>query len=545
MKKIYVYFTLVFVFLMSVHVSAAIADTNKYIDIGLEQYYDTKPYININNKGIVTGYDIDKGGSNGATLNTTGRFEIRPDNNYYVRLVTEYGNYDAAKTKADQLKAQTGKNTTVVTLDTNKFYAVFGPYTSKATADADKQQLTNAYGLNLVDCFNTSKFINITNLIGGVRTVELVYGSTTKSPLIKPTSGVIGINYGSTNKRYRGFLEPHRTNGSVNNITMVNKVLLEQYLYGVVPSEMPASWNSEALKAQAVVARTYAYKRVGHSESQDGYTMCDTTHCQVYKGYDNEHPNATAAVNATNGIMAYYGSTPIDGYFHSSSGGATANSEDVWSASLPYIRGVNDTAYDPGNAYVRAFTRDELTQLTKDNGNNIGTVTDVRITDRDKYGRAKALTFYGTNGSHTEYKDSIRWYFTKAPGGSLKSTKFNITEPLYSDPVPTGSQSAYRIDGTGKVTPYNLGESFIQSATYGPDYMQDWDVYAMSGTGKINIFGDRVSTNNMKGSDTLTLWGSGYGHGLGMSQYGAKSMADKGKRYDEILKFYYTGITLK
>ena len=146
--------------------------------------------------------------------------------------------------------------------------------------------------------------------------------------------------------RYRGTLRiVHLTNG----LEVVNKLPLESYLLGVVPRESPASWPIEALKAQAVAARSYAFRETGGSGSFDVYC---TTASQMYGGADGEAASTDKAVTATKGIVPKYGGVAITAYFFSTSGGHTENIENVWSgaAPQPYLKGVPDP-YDTTSPY--------------------------------------------------------------------------------------------------------------------------------------------------------------------------------------------------
>jgi len=152
---------------------------------------------------------------------------------------------------------------------------------------------------------------------------------------IEPTQGgYVAIG----NKWYRGRTQIVAVG---NQLTAVNYVDLEHYLYSVVGSEMPVNWPMEALKAQAVAARTYAlYKR-----QQGGnaiFDVGDTTTWQVYKGLEEEANTTQSAVNATTGQVLTHNGQIIEAVFHSSSGGHTENVEDVWSSPRPYLRGVAD-----------------------------------------------------------------------------------------------------------------------------------------------------------------------------------------------------------
>lgn len=155
---------------------------------------------------------------------------------------------------------------------------------------------------------------------------------------IKPTE-TDGLVY--TKKRwYRGSFLVYN---SGNGITLINEVDLENYIQGVVPSEMPARWNTEALKAQAIAARSYAVANAG-KRAKLGFDLYDTTADQVYKGASAETIKTNDIVQSTKGQVLVYGNKVIPAYYHASSGGHTLPSSQVWGKDLPFLRPVE--AYD-------------------------------------------------------------------------------------------------------------------------------------------------------------------------------------------------------
>lgn len=171
--------------------------------------------------------------------------------------------------------------------------------------------------------------------------------STSDNKKYKISSNVISIKPSTaeglvyTKKRwYRGnFLIYNSGNGLV----LINEVDLENYIQGVVPSEMPARWNTEALKAQAIAARSYAVANMG-KRSKLGFDLYDTTEDQVYKGASAETIKTNDIVQSTKGQVLVYGNKVIPAYYHASSGGHTLPSSQVWGKDLPFIRPVE--AYD-------------------------------------------------------------------------------------------------------------------------------------------------------------------------------------------------------
>jgi stage II sporulation protein D len=275
---------------------------------------------------------------------------------------------------------------------------------------------------------------------------------------VEPASGgYIFIN----NTWYRGRVLVMPVEGKV---TAVNWVDLEAYLYSVLGAEMPASWPPEALKAQAVAARSFALYRRDRSASQLYDVGISTTH-QVYKGLASEAPSTMAAVNATQGQVLTHGGRVIEAVFHSSSGGQTENVEDVWQRSLPYLRSVPDFDQDaPAFRWSETFSASQFEQRVTGIGRLVSVSTE-RATPR---GRVVAMRLQGTQGSRTLTGTELR----QALG--LRSTLFSI---------------------------------------------------AIQG-------------------DTIRVDGRGYGHGLGMSQWGARGLALKGYAYPQILAYYYQGTVL-
>ena len=287
--------------------------------------------------------------------------------------------------------------------------------------------------------------------------------------VIQPeTSGFIQVNHAP----YRGYIAILKRTG----LTVVNYVLVEDYLYGVVPKEMPPSWNAEALRAQSVAARTFALKN-RKSHSAEGFDLCSTSHCQVYEGMPAETRTTTAAVDSTRGEVLFYKGAIMDALFHADSGGMTESSEYVWGSSVPYLRAVTEVQMQT-QPWNRTISMSEFAQKLEKNGRAIGTLKEVRLSpltvgkgssDRSLSGRVRSAEFVGTKGRITLSGNELRSLF------SLPSTLFSI----------------------------RVGKTDINFSGYGS------------------------------------------GHGLGLSQWGAKAFADKGKSYKDILFHYYTDVTLE
>lgn len=285
------------------------------------------------------------------------------------------------------------------------------------------------------------------------------------------------------------------TKSGASNIQLINRVNLEDYLKGVVPSEMPSGKDGygEALKAQAICARTYALKKM-FARKNESFDVYADVWDQVYKGKNAEKPLASEAIQATHGDVLMFEDTLATIYYHSTCGGLTEAVQNVWpSESYPYLQAQKDIvgsefacSVSPLFRWERSFNLFELDSLfnisyKKSFLNQIVSDTtklvfNARITERTKQGRVQKMTIsYGdTSVVITGY--TIRRFFAKSNQGHLKSRFFSIT--------------------------------FTDSS--------------------------------------LVINGGGYGHGVGMCQWGALNMSEKGfKYYDILVNKYFKGTYLK
>ena len=240
---------------------------------------------------------------------------------------------------------------------------------------------------------------------------------------------------------YRGFFRVHlgRTASVVNHVT------IERYLRGVVPLEMPSTWPVEALKAQAIAARSYALYRVHPATGR--YDVYDDTRSQVYRGRRAETSAANAAVTATTGSVLLSGTSLVNALFHSAGGGWTENNENVFVSStgsivagvVSYLRGSSDrapdgTSYDMASPYATwktaTYAADTLTTiLATDPRTNVGALTTIDLSRRGVSGRLISVTLSGALGTKTVSGNVFRIVFNAARPATdpmLRSTLFDI-----------------------------------------------------------------------------------------------------------------------
>lgn len=304
-----------------------------------------------------------------------------------------------------------------------------------------------------------------------------------------------------------------------NGIVLINELYLEEYLTHVVPSEMPASYEIEALKVQAVCARTYAYMQVkANALGKYGAHVDDSTSYQVYNNIETS-ARTDAAVSETYGKILTYQGDPVEAYYFSTSCGTTTDT-GVWNSKAKTPPYLPSASLKPGREVLNLTNNEAFASFIKDKDypsydsefpfyrwettidtsflnqkiENIGAVLDLTIVERGPGGIARKLRIDGAEGSKTiEGEDQIR--------SILRNPKASIKRKT-GDPVSgwPSLPSAYI-----HIEPHDINEHNIT---------------------------------------TFKIYGGGYGHGVGMSQNGAQGMAKQGHSFTDILKFFYPGTEL-
>lgn len=186
-------------------------------------------------------------------------------------------------------------------------------------------------------------------------------------------------------------------------LLLVNMLPIELYLAGVLKNEISPSWHVEALKAQAIVARTYAYVRLAESNGTKPYELTADVASQVYKGRLTEDARMNDAIGQTRGLVLTHGGAPAQVFYHSESGGRTESSKEIWGRAYPYLAVVRDehAGKSPHAEWEAEFSEAELiAAVASMTGKTIESVSDVTVTDRTDSGRAKTVTVeYGSRQS--------------------------------------------------------------------------------------------------------------------------------------------------
>ncbi|MFV0516398.1 MAG: SpoIID/LytB domain-containing protein [Aminipila sp.] len=346
--------------------------------------------------------------------------------------------------------------------------------------------------------------------------------------------------------QYRGGVMFNSLSGSLNVINYIN---LEEYLYGVINGELHRSNPEEALKAQAVAARSYAACKLGTHNSY-GFDLCSTTHCQVYKGFNDEYPETVAAVKDTEGDTVNYMGKPVATFFYKNSGGYTQAAEDVWNGEVGYLKAVKDE-YCPIYNWTQSYTFTDLSAKLSSAGYNVGTITKVSIIKRNKSGAVDSLEFMGTSGNVVLQKEKIR---SVLGATTIKSTMFTFSNAIVLPGSGNNNIENYEPYGVSRYE----GAKTLNEKVYVVDRngistkTHTQDIYVYNGSVKEKVENLQQNDNDSQGiagvesvSDgNVNFVGSGYGHGVGMPQDSAVEMAKKGFTYKDILKYYYTDVTI-
>ena len=366
---------------------------------------------------------------------------------------------------------------------------------------------------------------------------QKIYDLKNKAKIVVKSSDGRGIWVGQ--KRYSGKLNLYILD---SEILVINILGIEKYLSSVVGSEMPAKWPLEALKAQAIASRTYALKQKGNSF----YDIDSTNKNQVYSGLESKTAKTTRAVKSTRSLVLTHKNKLINALFHSSSGGMTEDSQNVWKNKYPYLSSVKDfDVTNPKLLWEKRFSNDQLQKLFP----KIGGIKQIDILNITSTGRVKNVKIHGDHGSDQISGVDIRKRM------NLKSTlvRFKFVEDNETKSSNESSKllSTNSLENKPLIHVVRVGDTLINIADQ--HYVSVEAIVALNkikNSSLINI-GQRLlvprnSLNSASSSEKiLIVSGYGSGHGVGMSQWGARYMASKGEKAKTILKHFYKGVEIK
>ena len=468
---------------------------------------------------------------------------------YHVLVEDGYRSYEQAAADAQEYR-----DGFVAWID-GDYQVRAGSYTSRQEAEDAAQSLGGTVA-------GTSSYaVNVTR----TGTAEILFqfdgGDALTLGVMPDVTGADAVRTWFKGYRYYGGFRYERIGGG--DLTVVNIVDLETYIKGVVPYEMSSSWPLEALKVQAVCARSYAYINI-HSGKHTSYhfDVCNTTDCQAYYGAGTNSSSYQAtertdqAVDETAGEYAWYDGQVIEAFYSSSHGGASESVYNVWGTSLeqyPYLCGVEDPyEADMANknsysSWTVSYTSSELAQRLENYGYDASSgIESLTLTYSDLGNVIQVRVNYRGGGSDTIRPSSMRSVF------GISSIRFTVNGQAASSGSGTTSSSGGGLTANGSTSLDSQGTYTVISGSGSLSQAGLDGLYAISGSGSITPAEDAASGGG-SGTDTPTgtqvtvsgssysFQGSGNGHQLGLSQYGAWAMAERGFTYDEIIEFYYPG----
>lgn len=325
-------------------------------------------------------------------------------------------------------------------------------------------------------------------------------------------------------KAFRGTLD--LTLDDDGDMIVVNTVRTADYLASVVGAEVPTTWAPQALAAQAIAARTYL---ATHLRRHRNYDLEGDVRDQAYSGFGTETDSTVRAVERTAGIIATYRGAAIEALYSANAGGVTEDSENVFTNALPYLRSVSSpTDQAASNSswgrtsweWTREITAPQLGDHLRVRGVEVGTPQRIELTQLSASGRVLRARVVGTRGGREIFKDSSRYYF------GLRSSLFTVDLKPGGDVERVDYKDTDRLNTLEALGAQRTATLIRASRSDG----EHWS-YTLSGY-------------SYELPARFVFSGRGFGHGVGMSQWGMQGMAEQGATAEQILKHYYRGIAL-
>ncbi len=467
---------------------------------------------------------------------------------YHLELEVSFSGQSALDAACQEVNEIT-KYYTFPAYTSSGYRVRIGRFTSAAAADEAKQTITSR--LNATQGYATATLKRTgggANAYSVTRNNDILFqwdGASRQLALL-PYGGVVSEEIGSETETWYKTLEFNTSvrskyyggfdfvKNSDTSFTVVNVVNLTQYICGVTPYELNTTWPEECLKALSLCAATFG---VSSRNRHSGYDVCVGQHCQVYGGTTNLTQKIKNCIKAISGMILTYEGKPIQAAYHSSSGGWTENSENVWVGVLPYLRAKPVAEFESLSVanyglWTRTQTAEEILTKLNAQGHGFKTINNVYVSKLTEVGNVYSLTFTGTDSSDkpkslTVSKEPMRMLLGT---NTLLSHNFKVysSSIVYvndSDTILAGGLgSAYVINGDGETVP--LPPEGRKALT--ADGIQEIIIADDPGAPRVFVFDGR-----------------GWGHNVGMSAHASLGMAKADWTFDQIVKYFYTGIKIE
>ena len=437
----------------------------------------------------------------------------------------------------------------------NGYRVRIGDFASTASANASKSKVVSALKTNdsisavipsssavtLINSGNNLIVLEFDRQDSAVGVEAIQQSADTVCPIVSPN-----------NNQYEGVFEFSRYG---DGIAVTNIVAIESYVAGVVPWEIGSGWHHEAQKAFAIAVRSFALSTLGKHQKAYGFDLCNGTCCQVYAGIGHLNDNVATAVSETRGVVASYNGKVANTMYCAVTGGCTVNASEVWNGTdYPYLRAVatpwEDYASHENGQWVSEVSPKELGAYlrgTKGFTELTGDIADISI---DRYATNSTYVYQVTvtdvNGNQitrngTYNVNSLFAKFVKSANFVVgKSGEIEGLLKKYPLLTAGGKQYLSAQDDISILTPDGVKTFSAKDSL---------SVYTAEG--KITLSPDAYDVPeeanallNDPDNDNFIFIGKGWGHGIGMSQWGAKCLAEAGGTYEQIITSYFTGVSL-
>ena len=317
---------------------------------------------------------------------------------------------------------------------------------------------------------------------------------------------------------------------TIDGLYLVNILEMDDYVKSVLPYEISASWPVETLKAFSVIVRSYTMSNLYNNHKSQDFDMCDETHCQAYRGRLRSTATTDAAVEETANTVLAYDSQICKTFYHAVSGGMTEASENVWYTAYDYLKPValpfeQFQSHSNGD-WSKTVTKDELFSYLQTNSTVAKKITsnivNVRISEYTPSGYAYKLEITDADGNVAVFEktDNIRTILSKYCKSARMSIGKIIEVPINETTQSLDAISFFQTDAQGNPVRFNAMANGTE-----PTYK--------------TVLTANGETQLIPTTETITISGTGWGHGVGMSQYGARDMALIGYKWQEIATYFF------
>ena len=431
---------------------------------------------------------------------------------YHVQSGNTYGSFQEALSAANTIS---GAFPAYVN---GQWKVRIGSYRS---TDAAQQASASVPGSSVVGFSSTCYTVSATNS----GTILFEFDNSGDRFGIRPIGSADPVTWHKGYKWSGGF--EYRRNASYT-LNVINVVEIGDYTKGVIPYEIGTAWGEEGTKVGAVCASSYVvFNKNRHSTY--GFDVCNTDHCQVYQGQNRATAQSNAYCESVAGLAVFYDGKICNTVYHSTNGGYTEDAVNVWGTDYPYLKAVPDTYEDLDRAHYGrwsyTYTGAEIAWILNQKNYSIGTVTNAWVEEYTPAGNVYKVSFQDASGKKQSFTmENARTILSSSTlGKATHSQRYNISTGTVN--IAAGESGTILSASTAQAIGGNGKSGNLRNPG---------EVYIITASGKDVL---RSTTSN----GVFVVSGTGWGHNVGLSQWGSRGRAEAGWDYKSILEYYYTG----